>query len=387
MNSSAGKFVCFIVDQEPGTRQAASSVLGAMAVELECFDTVAEMLKRRAALRPDLVLVDVTVDTTRSRDYLQALIDAKIDCPIRPMSGLNPLLRAESSRVWERSGLNVLSTITKPLHQQAIKDAVQSLNAKNTARSQITVTDVIDQRLYELWYQPRIDLQAQTLSGAEGFFRARRPDGTVITAAELLAHATETELLNLTTRLLSRAMSDWRTIRKLGVTLDVSINIPVCALKRLSLFSIFWQEGLDSPNFPRLTLELNESEIVPHMSLAFAAKKELERHQIKLAIDSFGMSYDEMLRYSELPFDEIKIDRSFICNCDRDALNAGLCELIVDFCHRYRTKAVAEGVETPGELRTLRKMGCDMAQGYLLAHPMRVAEFSALVQQRSVRHQ
>ena len=110
---------------------------------------------------------------------------------------------------------------------------------------------------------------------------------------------------------------------------------------------------------------------------------ELHKQKIKLAIDSFGLSYDELSRHKELPFSEIKIDRSFICNCDVDPHNAGLCDTIVDFAHRYGAKVVAQGVETAGELKTLRDMGCDYAQGYLLARPMSKSDFVGLLQQRS----
>ena len=119
------------------------------------------------------------------------------------------------------------------------------------------------------------------------------------------------------------------------------------------------------------------------MSFAFNAIKELHKQKIKLALDSFGLSYDELSRHRELPFSEIKIDRSFICNCDKDPHNAGLCETIIDFAHRYRAKVVAEGVETAGELKALRNMGCDYAQGYLLARPMSKSDFIALLQKRS----
>lgn len=385
MDSVARKTTCFVVDQEPGTGHVASSVLRELNVDVECFDTIAKMLERRATVRPDLILVDVTVHTAKSREYLAQLVEAQIDCPIRPLSGLNPLLRAESGRVWARSGLKVLPPIAKPLRQQALKDALQGLVQKHTARPLVTMGDVIDRGWFELWYQPRIDVQSQTLAGAEGLFRARHPERGIVTAAELLSQATEAELLALTTRVIGRAMDDWKSIRKLGIPVDFSINVPVCALKKLSLFGIFWEQALDSSEAPRLTLELNESEIVPEMALAFAAKKELQPYGVNLAIDSFGMSCDELLRYPELPFDEVKIDRSFICNCDTDLLNAGLCELIIDFCHRYRAKAVAEGVETAGELRALRKMGCDMAQGYLLARPMQKVDFIKVLQQRSAK--
>jgi EAL domain-containing protein (putative c-di-GMP-specific phosphodiesterase class I) len=119
------------------------------------------------------------------------------------------------------------------------------------------------------------------------------------------------------------------------------------------------------------------------MPFAFAAIKELHKQKIKLALDSFGLGFAELSRCEELPFSEVKIDRSFVCNCDTDPHNAGLCETVVAFAHRYHAKVVAEGVETIGELKTLREMGCDYAQGYLLARPMSKSDFIALLEERA----
>ena len=375
--------MCYVVDHEPGTRHIIASVLGAMNVNSEHFDSLSEMLERCVAAKPDLIIIDVTVSREEARGYVEMLVTAAVGCPIRIMSGLNGLLTEELRRSWERSGLDVRPVLAKPLRQQAIKTAAFDLVRASPEKPRIGVGEVLDKGWFELWYQPRIDLSSKTLAGAEGLFRARHPEFGVIPADELLEGATEADLLKLTTRVLGRALGDWKSFKDIGIAIELSINVPVCALKRLSLFSIFWEQGPGTSDWPGITLELNEDDIIPNMPFAFAAIKELQKLKINLAIDSFGLSYEELSRYKELPFSMIKIDRSFICNCDIDPLNAGLCGTIIDFAHRNRAKVVAEGVETVGELKALRNMGCDYGQGYLLARPMRKGDFLAILQQRS----
>jgi EAL domain-containing protein (putative c-di-GMP-specific phosphodiesterase class I) len=94
-------------------------------------------------------------------------------------------------------------------------------------------------------------------------------------------------------------------------------------------------------------------------------------------------SYGELTRHAAIPFSEIKLDRSFVCNCDHDPQNASLCGTIIDFAHRYHAKAVADGVETPGELKALRHVGCDYGQGYALGPAMSKSDFVTLLQLRS----
>jgi EAL domain-containing protein (putative c-di-GMP-specific phosphodiesterase class I) len=381
--AESAQAVCYVVDHEPGTRHVVTSVLTGMDVGLEHFDSVAAMLERYAAIRPDLIIIDVTVNSAEARRYLDMLIAAKVSCAIRILSGLNGLLTEALQQSWKRSGLDILPALAKPLRQQTIKTAVFHLVRRTPAKPKFSVEEVIDQGWFELWYQPRIDLANKTLAGAEGLFRGRHPRLGVISAGDLLEGATEAELLNLTTRVLGRALGDWKSFRDIGLAIELSINVPVCALKRLSLFSIFWERGPGTSDWPGITLELNEDDIIPNMSFAFSAIKELRMHKINLAIDSFGLSYDELSRHKELPFSMIKIDRSFVCNCDIDPLNAGLCRTIVDFAHRNHAKVVAEGVETVGELKALRSMGCDYGQGYLLSKPMSKADLLALLQKRS----
>lgn len=382
MPSFAKPSMCFLVDPEPGTRHVVHSVLKGLNVELECFDALPAMLKRLAVVRPDLLFFDVTTDSSRAHRDMELLVAAQIGCPIRIMSGLNGLLTEEIRRSWVRGGLNVLTVLRKPLRQHSIKAAAFELEHRPN-RPRICAREVIDHDWFDLWYQPRIDLGSNLLAGVEALFRARHPEFGTISAGELLEGADEADLLGLTTRVLGRAMTDWKSFHKLGLAIEISINVPVCALKRLSLLSIFWEHGPTSSDWPGITLELSEEDIVPNMPLAFNAIKELRSQKIKLAIDSFGLSYDELSRHQELPFSEIKIDRSFICNCDLDPHNAGLCETIIDFAHRYRAKVVAEGVETAGEFKTLRAMGCDYAQGYLLARPMSKPDFIDQLRQRT----
>jgi EAL domain-containing protein (putative c-di-GMP-specific phosphodiesterase class I) len=382
-STPAARATCYVVDHESGTRHIFNSVLNGTAIDCEHFETPSAMLERYAVARPDLIIVDVTVSNRDARRYLETLVAAKVDRPIRLLSGLNALLTQELRQNWERSGLKILPVLAKPLRQQAIKTAVSDLVRRSPEKLKVSADEVIQEGWFELWYQPRIDLSSKMLAGAEGLFRARHPQLGVLPAGELLEGATEAELLSLTARVLGRAMGDWKSFKEIGLPIELSINVPVCALKRLSLFSIFWEHGPGSSDWPGITLELNEDDVIPNMPFAFNAIKELHKHKISLAIDSFGLSYEELSRYKELPFSMIKIDRSFVCNCDIDPLNAGLCRTIIDFAHRSRTRVVAEGVETVGELKALRDMGCDYGQGYLLARPMSKADFLATLQRRS----
>src|SRR5262249_56650779 len=99
----------------------------------------------------------------------------------------------------------------------------------------------------------------------------------------------------------------------------------------------------------------------------------------------FGAGYSSLARLRQLPFSELKIDRSYVTNCHIDRVNAGLCETIVELGQRFGLKNVAEGIETPHESHKLEAIGCQIGQGYLFAKPMPKAQLLGIMRHRMIR--
>ncbi len=93
-----------------------------------------------------------------------------------------------------------------------------------------------------------------------------------------------------------------------------------------------------------------------------------------LSVDDFGAGYSSFVRLTQLPFSELKIDRAYVANCNRDQFNAGLCETIVELGRRFGLRTVAEGIETAHESHKLQSIGCQIGQGYLFDKPMPKAQ-------------
>ena len=104
---------------------------------------------------------------------------------------------------------------------------------------------------------------------------------------------------------------------------------------------------------------------------------------IKLAIDDFGRGYSSLVRLKELPFAELKLDRTFVTDCGTDKVNAPLCKTVIDLAHNFGSIAVAIGIEKASDVVALVSMGCDYGQGFLLGQPMPEERFLSLLRQRS----
>jgi EAL domain-containing protein (putative c-di-GMP-specific phosphodiesterase class I) len=103
---------------------------------------------------------------------------------------------------------------------------------------------------------------------------------------------------------------------------------------------------------------------------------------VVLSIDDFGSAYASLSRLKDLPFRELKLDRSFVSNCAGDPLKRSLCQTVVDLAHRFGATACGEGVETAEELRCLAELGFDTVQGYFFAKPMPMRQFLDFLAQK-----
>src|SRR5262249_1997855 len=110
-----------------------------------------------------------------------------------------------------------------------------------------------------------------------------------------------------------------------------------------------------------------------------AILEQLSRMGVLVSVDDFGTGYSSMNYLRRFPIDKLKIDRAFLKDLIKSADDAAIVRAIISLAHSLRLKVVAEGVETPEQLRFLRTLGCDQYQGYHFSPPLPASEFAQLV--------
>jgi len=247
----------------------------------------------------------------------------------------------------------------------------------------ITLADVLQRRgWFELWYQPKIELKTMRLAGAEALVRARHPTRGVLPPGVFLPGASEADMMALTERVIVTAMKDWNDCFENGMSLKLAVNVPVSAFVNLPISDMVREGRPKAANWPGLIVEVTEDEIIHDLKLANDIAEQLHASKCTLALDDFGAGYSSIARLRQLPFDELKIDRAYVTNCNSDRVNAGLCEVFVELAKRFGLKTVAEGIETTHEAHKLQALGCDIGQGYLYAKPMSKAQLISLLRKR-----
>jgi EAL domain-containing protein (putative c-di-GMP-specific phosphodiesterase class I) len=249
-------------------------------------------------------------------------------------------------------------------------------------KAKIPLFEVLKRNWFELWYQPKIELRTMRLVGAEALVRARHPSRGVVPPFFFLPGAGEDDLLKLTEQVILTALGDWEIFNEYGVPMKLAVNVPVSAFVNLPIPQMLREARPKAPHWPGMVLEVTEDQIIHDLDLANDVAAALRELNCTLALDDFGAGYSSLARLRQLPFSELKIDRSYVMNCDSDPLNAGLCETIVELAKRMELTTVAEGIETVHESHKLQGIGVNIGQGYLFAKPMPKGELIAKMRKR-----
>jgi len=238
-----------------------------------------------------------------------------------------------------------------------------------------------EQRLH-LVYQPKVSLRDGSLVRVEALMRWDEPDLGSIEPSRFIPLAEQHGLIDeLTQWGLRTILRQWLDWCEEGLDTTIAFNISALSLQHLDFPDLVERmcRGLEVPT-DRLVLELTEGATQPLIKLMDT----LTRFRIKgigLAIDDFGTGYSSLMQLRQLPFTEVKIDRLFVKDLPAAHDSCVIVKAIIDLAHGLGLVATAEGVETPEQLRFLRSLRCDVAQGYIVARPLEPDSLGAWIEE------
>lgn len=229
---------------------------------------------------------------------------------------------------------------------------------------------------FTLAYQPKLALGSGRIVAVEALLRWQHPERGSIAPARFIPFAEQTGFIReITPWVLESSVCQAAVWHAAGLDIAVSANLSTLDLLDPHLGRRV-RDLLDHYAVParRLCLEITESALMDDPALAQAHLDELAGLGIKLSIDDYGVGQASLAYLKSLPVDELKLDRSFITAITESPRNAAIVESTIMLSHALGLTVVAEGVETPAELRWLREHGCDIAQGYGIGRPMTAAQ-------------
>lgn len=293
------------------------------------------------------------------------VVDCTIAISLCPLHASNPmfLLKECESVLHGTKEKNIKIGVSETLEDEEIPDDWDI---------ELALDDALNQDQLQVYYQPKIALDSGGIVGAEALLRWIHPTRGFIPPNYFIPIAERMgqikPITNWIFNTVLRQGSEWTD--KWG-PLSIAVNIPPDFILMPDLKDLIgnalslWGGGNIS-----LALEIVERSLVLEPEKSFSILEDLRAMGVAISIDDFGTGYSSLSYFEKLPVDELKIDQSFVFNVINNPANQNIVKLIVELAHAFDMEVVAEGVEDRDALLYLKKIKCDIAQGYYFATPM-----------------
>lgn len=247
----------------------------------------------------------------------------------------------------------------------------------------------IENREFELHFQPKITVENEHIQGLEALVRWNNERLGFVSPAEFIPYAEETGLIiPLSEVILEKACEAVIKLQQFGRKIPIAINISSIHFKQQnfleSIQAILERYNTSANNFE---IEVTERTVMNSAAETVSKLVRLKQLGFKISIDDFGTGYSSLSYLVRFPLDCLKIDRSFIQHITSLDEKQAVVDAIIQMSHRLKMKVVAEGVEQAQQVDILRKMNCDIIQGYYYSKPLPLPELLEYMEYWEIEHQ
>ncbi|MBU3073481.1 EAL domain-containing protein [Clostridium estertheticum] len=262
-------------------------------------------------------------------------------------------------------------------HGYRLYNNIMNYNNNRMLQMEKDLKSAMERNEFITYYQPIIDLKLMEVLSAESLIRWKCGD-KIIQPIEFIPIAKKIgEMVEIDNWMLLNACTQCKEWQNSGSkNFSISVNTSYKQLIQANFVQIVMNICRNQSLDPKyLNLEITEDDAMEDINLIIKVLLELKSKGIKISMDDFGTGYSSLSWLSKLPIDTIKIDRSLIINLDNNSKNIVIIKAIIAVADSLDIKVIAEGIETETELLTLKELGCQYIQGYLIGKPMVASDF------------
>jgi len=374
--SGQSRPITLIVDDEPGICNFVQHVAESVGMQAVGAVSGRDALNKLKTLTPSIIVMDMQMPNGDGVQLIQGLAALDIKAKIVILSGSDSRLLEVSGEIARQRGLDIGAVLQKPVRFEDLRRTLAGLHSASMPFSADSLRKAIADHAPILHYQPKIRLSDASFCGVEALLRCKDAAGRPVSPELVLSIAEEAGIMpELNDRICRSAIEQRRAWSDAGRELDIAINLSASESfdRELPdrLEALCTEQNVPAPT---IILEMTESSVERDNLAAAETMTRLRLIGFRLSIDDFGTGHSSLVRLRQMPFSELKIDRSFVGTLQKSSENAVIVRSLVQLAQNLEMHCVMEGVEDAFALNFASQLGCDEVQGYYIAKPMPPSE-------------
>ncbi|WP_339860399.1 EAL domain-containing response regulator [Paremcibacter congregatus] len=360
-----------VVDDEVDVADFIAEVAEGVGYETMTVNEGQHFFEMVTRYQPTSIILDLNLPGYDGVELLRYLAEQKSSAAIYIASGADQRTIAAAQSLGKQYNLNIVESFSKPVMVEEL-EKILSLNTTPEERVSVSgIRKALVSREIRPFFQPKVDLNNadNKMIGVEALVRWITTSGQMIFPDEFLpVVAAEGLMPELTAAVVEQSFAAQKMWLDNGLDITVAINLDGCLLSDLRLPDKLADQAATHGISPhKVTLEITETAVMQDTAATMDVATRLRLKGFSLSIDDFGTGYSSLISLYNLPFNELKVDKSFVLDIEKNHEASVIIEILTSLGKKLDLKVCAEGIESRKALTLVKTCGCDTGQGFLFS--------------------